>query len=108
MSVSQLRALITSSGHPKGFADCLEKSELRQRGREALTLSQGTQQGAGKHGQHGQQAEIKQVVGDLKVLAADSESSQAPGMHAEARNITHPVCPPGIDPEVFALLPEDI
>jgi hypothetical protein len=46
MSVSQLRVLITSSGHPKGFTDCLEKSELRQRGREALKLSQGAQQQA--------------------------------------------------------------
>jgi hypothetical protein len=40
MSVAQLRALITSSGHPKGFADCIEKSELRQRAKEALKNSQ--------------------------------------------------------------------
>jgi hypothetical protein len=41
MSVSQLRALITSSGHPKGYADCSEKSELQQRAREALELTDG-------------------------------------------------------------------
>jgi hypothetical protein len=38
MGVSQLRALITSSGHPNGFSDCIEKSELRERAREALQL----------------------------------------------------------------------
>jgi hypothetical protein len=49
MSVSQLRVLITSSGHPKGFADCLEKSELRQRASEALELSHGPAS-SGSHG----------------------------------------------------------
>jgi tetratricopeptide (TPR) repeat protein len=52
--------------------------------------------------------EIKQVVESLSATAAHSESALAPGTHAEARDNTNPACPHGIDPEVFALLPDEL
>jgi hypothetical protein len=70
LSMSQLRAFITSSGHPKGFAGLLKKSELRQRAREALELS------------HGPQSEVDTEAATASTVI--SESTTGAGKHTSS------------------------